>query len=202
VTLRAVVVDLPSYRSVQGSSDAVLLEQVCAQAEEKIAAEDAWFTRLRPDHLPIAMALRDIVMGTLRDGKSAALSYQVAALVLAEHLGERIDDEAIAERSPDVQVAIDKAISELLVEYGRAADDWPLLADVLTRGPALDIPWVQETLPNGTGVLAECEVRRAAQTVAGIALQEHDDARELAMVYGGWLTLASEASLALLLACE
>jgi hypothetical protein len=179
-----------------------LVEHVCAQAAEEISADDAWFLQLRSDHLPIATALRDIVMGILRDGSAAALSYEVAALILAEQLGERIDDEAIAERPPRVQAAIDAAISELLAEHGAAPGDWPLLADVLTRGPALDIPWVREVLPNGTGVVTGAEVRRASPIVARIAPQEDDDGRELARVYGGWLTQAAEAGLALLLACD
>jgi len=202
VSIYAFTIDLASYRAVQGSGDLALAERISEQAADQIAADDAWFVRLRPDHLPIENALRDIVIGDLRDGRSAGLSYQVAALVLADYLGNRIDDEAIAEQPSFVQASIDRAISELLAAYGGETCDWPLLSDVLARGPALNIPWVRESLPNGTGVVAKAEARRAAETIARIPVQQDDDANELALVYGSWLTRAAQANLALLLACE
>lgn len=200
VTLRAFMIGLTSYQAVQGSGDLALVDRILEHAQDSLAAEDDWLKQLRPDHLPIAAALTDIVMNTLRQGRSAALSYQIAAVVLAEHLGERIDDEAIAESYASVTAEIDAAISEWMAECDGGA--WPLLADVLTRGTVLAIPRVRETLPNGTGVLAEDEVRCAAAVVARLPVHQGDDARGLAMIYGSWLNQAAESNRALLLACD
>jgi hypothetical protein len=202
VTLRAFALDLDEYRAAQGSGNLALAEGICKQAAAQIAAEDAWFVRLRPDHLPLATAIKDLIAGTVRGGRAAALSYQVAALLIAEYLGDRIDDDAIAEYPSHVQEAIDGAISELLAEHGGTPGDWPLLADVLTRGPALDIPWEREALPNGTGLVAQDEVQRAARAVEGIAPQGDGGARELAMMYGRWLVDTAKDAHALLLACD
>lgn len=202
ITLRACVIDADAYRRLQGSGDVALVERVSQEAARFFAMEDSWAVQLRADHLPIATAVRDIIDGTLRVGRSAALSYNVAALLLAEHLGERIDDEAIAERPEDVQPAIDDAITDLVAEYGGVPGDWPLLATVLVRGPTLEIPWVRETLPNGTGLVSAAEALRASRIVARIPAQEDDAARELAMIYGGWLRRAAEENRALLLACD
>jgi hypothetical protein len=180
-----------------------LVERITAADPNAMAMEDSWAVQLRPDHLPIATAIRDIVLGSLRSGRSATLSYQIAAQIIAEYLGTRVDDDAIAERSEALQAAIDDAIAELLGEYGEPDSVWPRLADVLSRGPALDIPWVQESLPNGTGLMTEQEVERAASTIARIGSSDEDDsARALALTYGSWIIQASKQRLALLLACD
>ncbi len=202
ITLRAFALDADEYRAAQGSGDLALAEQILADAAEEIAAEDSWASRLRADHLPIGTALRDIVTGSLRPGRSAAISYHLAALLLAEALGERIDDDAIAEVSERVQPAMDEAIGALVREYGGKPGEWPLLADVLTRGPALDLPPVPETLPNGTGLLSAAETLGAARLLDRIPPQPGDGARELAMTYGGWLVQAAGQQRALLLACD
>lgn len=202
ISLRAYALDQAAFRAVQGSGDEALLKRLLAEAEDRIAAEDEWLTRLRPDHLPIAEALRDIVAGTLRSGDAAALSYLAAAEYLAQALGERVDGEDLIECSPGVPAAIDAAISAALVCIRRPPQDWPLLADVLARGPLLDIPWVPESPPNGIGALAVSEVRVAAAAAQKMSFDLEDEAGELALAYASWLRRADESSLALLVICD
>jgi hypothetical protein len=202
VTLRAVALDVAAYRAVQGSKDFSIVERIALDLADRIEADDSFASSLRADHLPLVEALRDIVAGTLKQGDSAALSYQEAAILIAESIGERVDDDELIERTSSVQTAIDAAIARIVLEAGYPESVWPPLRAVLTRGSPLRLPRVKESLPNGVGALSADEVRRAAECIASVHPKGGDASIDLALVYGGWILRAAESRRSLLLICD
>lgn len=206
--LYVAALDLDAFRRVQGSRDAALVERVRAEKARMIEAADDFFRRSTCAHdLAVLAALARIVDGAVTRASKPEPQYEHAAALLADTLGEAVDNELVREAVPDFYVPVDSAIRQRTRAAGLPRAAWPALEEVMGRGPLLDIP-LDGTCRLGTGYLTHVEIAAALETAEQVELGDPaslqgvrwpEEALEIASAYRDWLRAADRRSVGLFL---
>jgi hypothetical protein len=195
--------DLAQLRAIQGSGDQALLNRVLEKNRGRIAIHDEYFRNFPcvVQYTPLAEAIGQIVRGQVDQDLTPRFQFEHGAALLADSLGEPLEAGLFAECAPAFWAEVDTVICRRLVLAGRAMAAWPALADVLKRGPYLDVP-LDPIWRLGSGYLTTGELRAAASAAEACNLEDPDTdcedlrwpdaALEAAAQYRGWLHHAAE----------
>lgn len=201
-------VDLEQLCAVQGSGNEALLASILERNQDYIAEHDEYFRGFPgvPRYAPLEEALKQIVRGQIDPDFTPRFQFEHATALLADSLGERLDANLFAECTPAFWDEVDTLIGRRLVAAGQPETAWPALAQILERGPCLNIPLdLQWRL--GSGYLTTGEVSTAAKAAEACELVESDntlenlkwpeEALEAASQYRDWLRHAGASGVGL-----
>jgi hypothetical protein len=195
--------DLGQLRAIQSSGDQELLSRVLERNRSRILHHDEYF-RSFPGvvrYTPLTEAVGQIVRGQVDSDLTPRFQFEYAVALLADALGEPLESGFFAECAPVFWVEVDTFICRRLILAGQATTAWPALADVLKRGPYLDVP-LDSAWRLSSGYLTTGEVRAATSAANACDLVDPakkcqdlrwpDDALEAAAQYRSWLRQAAE----------
>lgn len=169
--------DPEQLRALQGSGNQALLASLLDDNRDRVSDHDEYF-RTFPGvarYVPLAEALGQIVYGRVNRDLTPIFQFEHAAALLADSLGERLPANLFAECTPAFLDEVDVVIRRRLITAGQSDTAWPALAEILKRGPCLDIP-LDPQWPLGSGYLKADEVCTAAKAAGVCALEDLDDA--------------------------
>jgi hypothetical protein len=193
--------DLEKFRAVQGSGDEELLRRLLEDKRVEIEQLDRHFRELTAPHpyVPLAVALEQIINGRIDEGSTPRFPFESAAALIADHLGEPLENTWLFEAKESFWREVDLVIRKRRRAAGVPKSVWPAFHELLERGPLLAVPLDPE-LPLGTGYLTASEVQEAASATERVDLEDAEglddltwpeEALEAAWEYRGWLREAS-----------
>ena len=200
--------DLDRLGSVKGSRDEILLATIIERNRDCIAAHDEYF-RVFPgvvQYVPLADAVAQIFRQSIDANIEPRFQFEHAVALIADTMGELLDAGCFAESRASFWIEVDAVICRRLLAADRPCRDWPKLAEVLKRGPFIDIPCDHEhALGSGylkaeevlvaSSAAALCDLERPDSTLDD--LQWPDEALDAAKQYRDWLRHASANGLGL-----
>jgi hypothetical protein len=203
--------DFTTFSAVQGSRDAQLLKFIHAEKGKYMAAHDDYFRSwVQADpFLPLSKAVEQIIHGTIDVQATPRFQFEHAAVVIAASLGERLDTDFFLETNPELWDEVDEVIQTRVTAAALADPFLPGLAEVLDRGPLLQVP-LDSSMRLGTGYLTYQEIMHIWTVVHHVdldneeglaALSWPDEALEGAKVYRSWLEQATVKKCGLFFHC-
>ena len=177
--LHVSALDLNQLRALQGSGDEALLASILERNHDYLMDHNEYFRGFPgvQRYTPLAEAVKQIVRGQIDPDLTPRFQFEHAAALLADSLGEQLDASLFAECTPAFWDEVDTVIGRRLVAAGQPEEAWPALAQILERGPYLDIP-LDPPWRLGSGYLTASEVSAAAKAAEACELAEPDETLE------------------------
>jgi hypothetical protein len=209
--LYVLLLDLDKLKGVQGSGDRRLLKRILREKEAELLGYDECFRKdpaLAP-YAPLATAIEQIIIGPLQRQRTLHFQFEAAAAMIADILGKPLASEPLMEARERFWVEVDTVIRKKRTTAGLPKSGWPMLAEILKRGPLLKVP-LDRRMRLGTGYLTAEEVRNAFAATGRSNLEDTqgldkltwpDLAMEAVRQYQNWLRQAAAKKLGLFFHC-
>jgi hypothetical protein len=200
-TLTAVAVDIDKLRKVPGSNDKRLLARVLAGQAEDIAFHDEFFGKSKHHYLPIGQAIEQLIRGQMDGNATPLFQYEHALAMIAEVLGEVLDNDAFTDCHSDYWREINSAVRQVRKSAKLSALVAPTPDEALRRGSCVPIP-LDRRNPLGTGHLEKAACAASAAALSTLDLTrlidsgklEYVEETEAALIqYTEWLKAASKS---------